>query len=412
MATCDPILYPFIETITLRFRTHRSGVWQNYKIWEVEDPFGSDIWRFAKYGEYPDETNPAYLSAGHTITMEKDQDCLDLNLNSDNDVIRFQTGTFKIIVTGTIRTFTGAAVGSDSSGIPSNNWFTGTMELVGSSREIIQGAWGNFAGAQDQFDLIVNAPSQILTCLVVMRVQNFKVVAGSYVSRTLKLSKKCIIESGAKLEIIVIEKTTTTAFDLLKIVGTLRLAKDFLPSANPLQVSAKVIQNNGLVEYVEDSESIGINNVDPASHPFDNFKDLSIIGSPITLTRPITVTGILKYVGTLARAGFLLNYHKGSTLEYAGTALQTVTLQEWDNKNCPKNVIFNNSNGVTIDDQRFLGEVGFPVQAETAKIKEGVVFIKPFEISPRIGTGNPASVWVDENNFAILDENDLVILTE
>ena len=405
MTTCDPILYPFIETTTLRFRTHRSGVWQNYKIWEVEDPFGSDIWRFAKYGEYPDETNPAYLSAGHTITMEKDQDCLDLNLNSDNDVIRFQTGTFKIIVSGTIRAFTGDAVGSAAAGSPIANWFTGTLELGGSAHEVISGAWGITAGLHDQFKLIVDATGA-LTCSVALRALNAVIKAGSFDLTTLRLTNKCDIKAGATLIVNKIEKTTSTAIDNLIIRGLLRI-KDASPT-----ITAKQIATPGEVEYFTNSQSMGNDNGDVAAHNFDAFENLTITGSPINMTKPISVTGILKLVGSINRATFLLTYTKGSTLEYAGTVLQTATLQEWDNKNCPKNVIFNNSNGVTIDDQRFLGEVGFPVQAETAKIKEGVVTIKPFEISPRIGTGNPASVWVDENNFAILDENDLVILTQ
>lgn len=124
------------------YYTKGSGNFGNVGIW-VKDSSGHIVDAYA----IPDSTNNIFIQAGHSVTLDSNHSCKNLNLNTTNDSIRLNTGSYSLNVWGSLRMYSGAAPGTNDGTGNSNNLYqpfiAGNIVTKGGSRNLTNsGEWG------------------------------------------------------------------------------------------------------------------------------------------------------------------------------------------------------------------------------------------------------------------------------
>ena len=127
------------------------------------------------------------------------------------------------------------------------------------------------------------------------------------------------------------------------------------------QITMTTITNNGTVEYTKSGVQTLLTGIGTGATTFGTYNNLKLTGtSAKTLSMATTVNGTLTLGGTasLALSTFNLAYGASSTLEYAGSAAQTMsaaTASEW--KTNPTNLLINNVAGITMGDAKSISGI-------------------------------------------------------
>ncbi len=121
------------------FVSVQSGAWNNPATWNIVGSNGS---LYPTKGYCPEQGNDVFIEAAHAITCSQDQACKTLNLNATQDVVRIDTGLFKLSVWGQIKSYNGtyssASFNSANAGIA--GWINGTFKYTGSVSRTIMGS--------------------------------------------------------------------------------------------------------------------------------------------------------------------------------------------------------------------------------------------------------------------------------
>lgn len=152
------------------FVSKQSGNWNDPNIWNIK---GIDGNLYPSIGAIPVEGNNVWIEASHTITCTQNEGCKDLNLNTTQDVIRINTGAFKLDIHGNRGDYSGtyatAIFSSTNAGIA--GWITGTLRFKGLSRVIVNAAKpisasSRSAGYTMEIDVAVGQKLQIDTVTI------------------------------------------------------------------------------------------------------------------------------------------------------------------------------------------------------------------------------------------------------
>ena len=292
------------------YRSVATGNWGTTATWEI---YNGTLWEAATVA--PAAANSVYLQAGYTITLDADQNCNDLHLNTATGD-RIITGSHTLSVYGKMRAYSGVAgtiPGTSTTSLPYSAttliWLNtsggGKISIAGNSRIVFNtGEWGanpalwnlDFSLASDQVcSSATNIKGGHITVTSgVVNTQTFAVRPDSGAANTGSLiiaSGSTLITGGAMSR----TSTATAAAHLVEVNGTLQMGGN--------NISADSIKINNLGKLISTRAS---------GH---------------------TITGVL-------------TYFDGSTLEYAGAAAQT-TAGELRPSLYDLNI--NNVNGLTLN---------------------------------------------------------------
>jgi hypothetical protein len=351
------------------FRSIATGNWNVTTIWESYD---GSTW--SATSTIPTASNNVYLQIGFIVTLTQNEACNDLHINAGTSTI-IAISTFTLEVNGKLRAYTGAlgtipgtstaTVGSAC--ITSTNG-VGKMKFVGTTRTImLNDEWGNNPQAWDaEFAPTAGNTFSIQTGF---EARNIIVSSGTVTSSssdfrpdgdaagtgTLTVKSGAVLQfSGASVNIKRLTNAGATShFGTLTVESGAVL--DFSGNSSPV-IGASTFTLNGTVKYSgAGAQTLAVKGGNSAGVDISIYSNLYLTGSGGVKTLGIatTVTGTLTLAGTasLALGAFTLTYGAASTLEYAGSGIQTSTLSEFPVTSV-NNLIINNTNEVIIDATR------------------------------------------------------------
>lgn len=359
------------------YRSKASGNWSAVGTWQTYD--GSS-WSDAS--AKPDSDNNVYVQSGHTVTLTANEACDDLHIakgtsSTNNTYGRVALATYSLENYGKLRTYYAAVntvPGTSTDAMPnlliSCTSSSGKLVVKGSSRTwTTSGEWhersssstntGFYTGSTSSFNLEIDPGSGVtITMETGMRPQSWNIVSG-----TLDVTDNPMeVDNGTTNQgDVTIGANATVASDLP--VGTNGIAVfrrldstaggTFTLNGKLLVTGARTNLNmnnpimNGVVEYNRAGDQYFLRayaGSDPAT-----YTNIVLSGSGVkSLIISTTINGKFTIGGTatLSLNSRTLTYGSSATLEYKGTSAQTTNAAEWPTGG-PKNVIIDNSNGVT-----------------------------------------------------------------
>lgn len=347
------------------YRSNASGNWNSTSTWVT---WNGAAWVAA--GSAPTATSPVYIDSNHTVTLTQDEGCLDLHLNRGGGD-RLVTGAFTLAVSGKLRGYSGTAPGASSISLPTAGWIQtgggGKIQLVGGSRSITNvGEWTAMTpGWRLEVALDAGATGVLNTSV---KAAEISIVSGTIAIRGTSQFRPdnnvaggglLTIGSGATLKLgsgslqRTATQSATNHFGTLTVNGTLQY-----DSASVGVIGASTINFNGTVTYAATTnQTLVTRGANSAGADPSTYSHLRLAGSGTkTLGLNTTVNGSLTLAGTagLGVGAFSLTYGISSTLEYAGTAIQTTTNAEFPGTGVV-DLLINNSNGVRLHASRTVG---------------------------------------------------------
>lgn len=125
------------------FRAKSTGNYNNPFVWEAKGKNGLWYGMDQGYGFIPDLGNDVYIDATFGITCTQAQNCKTLWLNTTADIVRINTGIYKLSIWGTLKGYSGSSalgtVAVDSTGVGVAGWISGTLSFTGSKSRTIMG---------------------------------------------------------------------------------------------------------------------------------------------------------------------------------------------------------------------------------------------------------------------------------
>lgn len=119
------------------FKTVKSGAYDDLNTWYIKDNSSSSVWQPAPYT--PNRFNNIFIESTHTLTLNKEESCLNLNYINAENKTSVNTGAYNLNIYGILRRYTGTAPGSDAvagGGIGTAQWLIGTYVLKGKTRNL------------------------------------------------------------------------------------------------------------------------------------------------------------------------------------------------------------------------------------------------------------------------------------
>ncbi|GAB1367074.1 hypothetical protein MASR1M36_19450 [Candidatus Cloacimonadaceae bacterium] len=361
------------------FRSKGSGTWSNYTTWQR---YNGSAWADAVSGETPSQSSSVWVQSGHIVSLSQNQSVKDLhiskgtsNTNATNG--RVQLATYSLELYGKLRTYY-AAVGTvpgTSTTTMANMLITctgssGKLVVKGSANRTIVASteWsdGTFSApptGQLLFNMEIAPDSGVeINMEATIRAYSWNIVSGA-----LNVANAAIVHAdqnsnnagdvsvGANGTIIANSSSSAISFirrmngkrggtftlnGLLKVLGT------------DTAIAMSTVNLNGTVEYARNGAQNFVKNGGDGAVVPSPCTNVTLSGSGTkTLATNLTINGTFKIAGTagFAVSTYSLTYGSSSTLEYAGTSSQNTTNAEFPASSGPKNVVINNSNGVTLN---------------------------------------------------------------
>ena len=359
------------------FRSKVTGNWNVAGTWESSAD-GSTGWTTAI--TTPGGNNTVYIQTGHTITLTQNEACNSLNVSngtssggSGADGV-LQLATFTLEVNGSLRSYYGTVgtvpgIGDNtvSNMIITTSGSSGTLKIVGNSRDITTNWGAGNSGALTAFAVDISLNSgQTATLSKSIKAKSWIINSGS-LDASVKINVDngtagdFTIQSGATVSSsmsgtgssAVITRTNAASGGTLTVNGTL-----ILTGAAPT-IAMTTINFPGTVVYSASGvQTLAVLTNSGASPNI--YTNLKLAGtSAKTLGVNTTVNGTLTMAGTTTSLGlgaFTLTYGVASTLEYAGSTSQTTANTEFPASPtiAPKNLDINNANGVTLNSDKVI----------------------------------------------------------
>ena len=365
--------------VTGDFRSSATGNWNDYTKWQR---YNGSSWVAATSGQTPNENTSVYVQSGHIITLTQAEKVKDLHISKGTSTSnatngRVQLATFSLELYGKLRTYY-AAVGTvpgTSTTTMANMLITrsdanGKLVVKGSSNRTLvtdtewsDGSFTSPPSGQFLFNIEIAADDGVEINLgATLRAFSWNLVSG-----TLNVANASVIHAdenninvgnvtvGSNAVIIANASSSLNSFvrrkagfrggtftlnGLLKVIGT------------DTAIAMSTVNLNGTVEYARAGAQNFIKNGGDGAVIPSPCNNVILSGSGTkTLATDVTINGTFTIAGTagFALSTFALTYGASSTLEYAGTSSQNTTNAEFPATNGPRNVVINNSNGVTLN---------------------------------------------------------------
>ncbi len=119
------------------FKTVKSGSYDNAETWYSKASGSNSMWIPAAYT--PQKFNSIFIESTHTLTLNKEESCLNLNYINAEDKTSVNTGNYNLNIYGVLRRYTGTAPGTDAAaggGIGTAQWLVGTYVFKGKTRNL------------------------------------------------------------------------------------------------------------------------------------------------------------------------------------------------------------------------------------------------------------------------------------
>lgn len=159
------------------FRTKKSGLYNDTTVWQK---LSCGYWVDAH--DIPDANNSIFVQAGTTLTLDANQSCKDLNLNTTADVARLDTGTDTLFIYGKLRAYSGTAPGTNdeiNSGVM--NWISGNLVFKGTSKTIITAHEFSANATNIGYNVVIDKGTDTAIVNYPWRVGNMTVKTGTLV---------------------------------------------------------------------------------------------------------------------------------------------------------------------------------------------------------------------------------------
>jgi len=315
------------------FRTATSGIWSSSTTWErysVRDA----AWEASGVGEnnpgnIPDAANNVYIQSGHTVTLDRNESCNDLNISTGTTSATagaegsIALGPYTLSVNGRLRDYYGPVGAPTAGNATSYNVYpftatSGKLSIVGNTRNItISGEWGaTITNPQTGvFPIEVNLNNgQIVTMGTGIKASSWNVVAGTLDASTFSISidnnvsgqGDVMINAGATIQSNasannVFQSTSSAPAGTLTVNGTLRLL-----GPDP-KIAMSSIAFNGIVEYSRSGSSPNQNfaiAANSGTNP-NTYNNLVLGGNgvkTIPASLPVSIFGTLSITSTASLA--------------------------------------------------------------------------------------------------------------
>jgi hypothetical protein len=131
------IEYPNYIRSNNDFVSVKSGNWNDPTTWKIRD--NNNNLQYTKY--YPESNNNVWVESGHTVTCTQNEACKTLNVNVTQDVVRINTGVFKLSLWGTLKSYDGTyssnSFNSSNAGV--GGFISGILSFTGTASRTIMG---------------------------------------------------------------------------------------------------------------------------------------------------------------------------------------------------------------------------------------------------------------------------------
>ncbi len=363
------------------FKTTGWGNWTDYTKWLV---FDGTNWNAAILGQIPTETSNVYIQTGAQITLTANAACNDIHIGASygdydaasNATAKILLGTYTLRVSGKMRCYKGALPGTTINSrklwtFPFVSTTGGKVSVVGNSRALISASEWNAninnatSGGTFRLDLDLNEGQTVTIA------SNFKLSQLNINTGTLSSTAAIFFETGtaAQGDLTIASGATfisTATNTMLRLAtptpaGTFTNNGTFIIGAAVPLISMSTIVNNGTIEYNRAGVQTLLAAAGTGSASLDTYNNLKLSGtSAKTLALATTVTGKLTIAETasLNLNSLALTYGASSTLEYAGSAAQTMSnvgTSEWSAS--PTNLTINNALGVIMADLKSISGI-------------------------------------------------------
>lgn len=351
------------------FVSFQTGNWNNYSTWRI---LGSDGVLY-KTKRYPKRGNDVYIEAAHTVTCTQNETCKTLNLNATQDVVRINTGAFKLSIWGTLKSYDGtyASNSFNASNAGIAGWVAGTLSFTGTASRTILGPGTTFSSNSKSAGWIMEINFPVGTIATVdtsaIRCGNLNVLSGTLDTLTHNLAANEIRIAGSdytaqpgdgvnagilhiynNAEYILngraIKNTPTSAANGLANC-IIDAGGSFRPTLAAAILPTQAYTFNGIIKYIElyaQNWFSKSTNTDAISTP--NYTTVWIGGSGAkTLTQNAVISTLLRMIesaATLALSTFSLNYGTNGDLQISATRTKGSELPASSSGvNIPRNLI-------------------------------------------------------------------------
>ncbi|MFC2186671.1 T9SS type A sorting domain-containing protein [Fulvivirgaceae bacterium LMO-SS25] len=369
------------------FRSKGDGLWSSNSTWER---YTGSTWVDATSGQFPNETNSAWIQVQHTVTVNSNQKVLNLHLSAGVDSNGggcdagvcssfLILGSNSLEIYGFLRNYYASegttpalgnndfnsSIGVSQSQIESDN--SGGIIVKGTSRTFVhEGAW---AANHNSFRIVFDVGNEdIITIANTFKARRIAISNGTVNSSTNRLSADgggvsgssgvFTIEDGGKLisnrtgassGLQVISKGSDSACQEFRIEegGTLELL-----GTNPY-IAAANIHNEGCVIYSRSGNQTLLQS-NSGGIDIETYEILKLAGTGVkTLANAITVNDslVIEESAITNRNSFTLSFPSTFSLVFRGDVAQTTTEENWPDLSIP-NLIIDNSNGLTLHESK------------------------------------------------------------
>jgi len=326
------------------FVSVQSGNWNAISTWKIKGTDGN----LYPCPFVPERGNDVYIEAAHTVTCTQNEACKDLNLNTTQDVVRINTGAFKLDIYGNRGDYSGthstAVFSSANAGIA--GWIAGTLRFKGTSRIIASAAKPVSANARSsgytlEVDIAVGQKLQIDTLTVrcgflLITSGELEIIPYNATSYEIRISGNdytaqpgdgvnggtVTVKSNGKLTVGRIFKNSPTSAKNGLDNFTIDAGGVYTPTLAALVVPCIAYALNGTVSFTQSLAQEWIakgSNVDSVA--VSTYSTVKIGGGSFakTLKTNTTINTLLSFsdaLATVSLGGFTVSYGTSADIEY------------------------------------------------------------------------------------------------